>query len=458
MKLTFYGGAESVTGSNYMLEAGGIKILVDCGMFQGSDEAELKNYEPFPYKPSEISAVFLSHSHADHTGRLPKLFKEGFRGVLYATPPTLDMTFIALPDNLAIMTDEAKKQNRPPFYSAEDLNGIMGLAHGVGYGQETKLAPDLPAGQAGITVVLHDAGHILGSSIIEVRAEGKKVFFSGDLGNPPTPLLPPFEYPDDADYIVVESAYGNRIHEDRSTRKQKLRSIIKDTIHKGGVLMIPSFAMERTQELLFELEEMNKSGEIPRVPIFVDSPLAIKLTEVYQKYPDYFNKQAMDIVKSGADLFNFPGLKYSRTSEESKSINDVPAPKVIIAGSGMSNGGRILHHERRYLSDPNSTILFIGFQAEGTLGRKIFDGAKQIVIFGEPVEVKCRIEAIGGYSAHADQKMLLAWLARGAQAGHLKNVFTVQGEITSASALADLITADLHVPATVPAPDQTVEL
>ncbi|MBP9822520.1 MAG: MBL fold metallo-hydrolase, partial [Candidatus Pacebacteria bacterium] len=327
-KITFYGGAQSVTGSNYLLEVGGVKVLVDCGMFQGSSDSEEKNYGQFPYKPEELSAVFISHSHADHTGRLPKLFKEGFRGVLYATPPTLDMTFVALPDNLGLMTDAAKRTNHPVLFTQEDLDGVMGLAKAANYGEEINLGPNFSA-------VLHDAGHILGSSIIEFRAEGKKIYFSGDLGNPPTPLLRPFEYPVGADYIVVESAYGDRVHEDRSTRKEKLRSIVKETILKGGTLMIPSFAMERTQELLFELNEMSNSGEIPKVPMFLDSPLAIKLTEVYQKYPEYFNKDAKHIIESGDDLFNFPGLTYCRTSQDSKKINDVIGAKVVIAGSGM---------------------------------------------------------------------------------------------------------------------------
>ena len=451
MKITFYGGAQSVTGSNYLLEVGNVKVLVDCGMFQGSSDAEEKNYVPFPYKPAELAAVFLSHSHADHTGRLPKLHKEGFRGALYATPPTLDMTFVALPDNLALMTDSAKRANRQPFFSGEDLQGVMSLAQGINYGQEIQLGPNFSA-------VLHDAGHILGSSIIEFRAEGKKIYFSGDLGNPPTPLLRPFEFPLDADYIVIESAYGDRIHEDRSMRKEKLRSIVKETILKGGTLMIPSFAMERTQELLSELNAMHNAGEIPDVPMFLDSPLAIKLTEVYQKYPEYFNKEIKYVIDSGDDLFNFPGLVYCRTSEESKNINGVIGPKVIIAGSGMSAGGRILHHERRYLSDPNSTLLFIGFQAEGTLGRKIFDGAKEVSIFDEKIPIRCRVEAIGGYSAHADQPTLLSWVAKAAEAGHLKKVFAVQGETTSATTLAGLITTQFHIPAIIPISNQTVEL
>lgn len=451
MRITFYGGAQSVTGSNYLVETGDVKFLIDCGMFQGSLEQEARNYEPFPYDTADIKAVFLTHSHADHTGRLPKLYKDGFRGALYATPPTLDMTRIALPDNLTLLTAAAQRAGHPPLFTVQDLEGIMNLGEGVAYGKEIKLTNE-------VSVVLHDAGHILGSSIIEIRAEGKKIYFSGDLGNPPTPLLPSFEYPLDADYIIVESAYGNRVHEDRSQRLEKLRQTIKDTLARGGTLMIPSFAMERTQELLFELNGMVNAKEIPRVPMFIDSPLAIRMTEVYQKYPDYFNKEAMQLIKSGDDLFNFPGLKYMRTAEESKKINDVPEPKIIIAGSGMSNGGRIQHHERRYLSEPQSTILFIGFQVEGTLGRRILDGAPSVKIFDEVVPVRCHKVAIGGYSAHADQPLIIDWLDKGKAGGKLKKVFTVQGEEDSATVLANIIKQKLGVDALAPAFGQTIEL
>lgn len=456
MKLTFYGGAQSVTGSNYLLEAGGLKILIDCGMFQGSSESEAKNYNVFSYDAKDLDIVFLTHSHADHTGRLPKLYKEGFRGVVYSTPPTLDMTWVALPDNLSLMVEQAQRNNSQPIFSEEDLKGIMSLAKGVPYGEEIILSG--ASAENKVSAILHDAGHILGSSSVEIRAEGKRIYFSGDLGNPPTPLLKHFEYPIGADYIVVESAYGNRVHEDRSKRKEKLRSIIKDTIVRGGTLMIPSFAMERTQELLFELNNMHNEGEIPAVPMFIDSPLAIKLTEVYQRYQEYFNKEANSQINSGDDLFNFPGLQYSRTSEESKHINQVPAPKIIIAGSGMSTGGRILHHQRRYLPDENSTILFIGFQAEGTPGRRILDGAKEISIFEETIPVRCHVEAIGGYSAHADQPTLLSWIAKGAEAGNLKKVFVVQGEAMSSATLAQHIVDEVHVEATAPLAGETVEL
>jgi metallo-beta-lactamase family protein len=451
MKINFYGGAESVTGSNYVLEVGQSKIMVDCGMFQGSSDAEEKNYEKFPFDPVSINFVFLTHSHADHTGRLPKLFKEGFRGILYATPPTLDLTRVALPNNLSLMNDEAKKGNHEPLFSEEDLAGVLSLAQPLDYGKELNLID-------GVKVILHDSGHILGSAIVEIQAEGKRIYFSGDLGNPPTPLLKDFEYPEEANYILVESAYGNRVHEDRSKRREKLRTILKDTIINKGVLIIPSFALERTQELLFELNNMHNAGEIPEVPIFLDSPLAIKLTEVYQKYSKYFNKEAQGYLSTDNDVFNFPGLKYMLTTEESKQINNVPPPKIIIAGSGMSSGGRILHHERRYLSDRNSSILFLGFQAQGTLGRRIIDGAKEVKIFGENVSVNCTVKGIGGYSAHADQPTLLGWLSKGAQGGQLKKVFVVQGEIESATSLAAKIKEELMVDAIAPAPGQSFEL
>ena len=295
----------------------------------------------------------------------------------------------------------------------------------------------------------------MGSSIVEIQLtsqsqKSEKIYFTGDLGNPPTPLLRAPYYPNDADYVVIESAYGSRTHEDKDERKNILQKIIIETIQKGGVLMIPSFAMERTQELLYELNGLFNDKKIPRVPVFVDSPLAINLTEVYKKHSDYFNKETRYIINSGDDIFHFPGLKFTRSSEESKKINDVPGSKIIIAGSGMSTGGRILHHERRYLSDPNSTILFIGYQVKGSLGRRILDEEKEVKIFGEKISVNCKVEAIGGYSAHADSEGLLEWVKSANGEGKLKKVFIVQGEEESALALARKIERALDVDAVVP--------
>ncbi len=451
MKITFYGGAKTVTGANYLLDNGDLKILVDCGLNQGSKYSEDLNYEKFPYDPAEINFVFITHSHTDHTGRLPKLFKEGFQGKVYASKPTLDLIRKALPDNLNLMAEEAKKEGHEPLFELKDLDGVLDLAEGFDYEVPIDLS-------GGIRAILHDAGHILGSAIVEIVFDNKKIYFTGDLGNPPTPLLQPPYFPKDADYAVVESAYGSRIHEDRSTRKLILENVIKETILNGGTLMIPSFAMERTQELLYELNQLVNHNQIPRVPIYLDSPLATNLTEVYKKYPNYFNKTAHRVIESGDDIFNFPGLTFTRTVDESKSINNVKGPKIIIAGSGMSTGGRILHHEMRYLSDPNSAILFVGYQVQGSLGRRILDGDKEVKIFGEKISVNCKIHAIGGYSAHADQAMLLKWIASAGSGGKLKKVFVVQGEEESSKILAEKAKTDLKIDAIVPSQGESFEL
>ena len=451
MRITFYGGAKSVTGANYLLDSGDIKILVDCGLYQGSKYSEDFNYEKFAYNPTEINFVFLTHSHTDHVGRLPKLFKEGFRGRVIASKPTIDLASKALPDNLKIITEEAKREGREPIFELKDLDGVLGLAEGFNYEVPIVLG-------GGIVATLHDAGHILGSTIVEIDFDGKKIYFTGDLGNPPTPLLQSPYFPKDADYAVVESAYGSRVHEDRSVRKLMLENIIKETIINGGTLMIPSFAMERTQELLYELNQFVNHNQIPKVPIFVDSPLAINLTEVYKKHSSYFNKNAHHVIESGDDIFNFPGLIFTRTSDESKAINNVKGPKIIIAGSGMSMGGRILHHEMRYLSDPKSAILFVGYQVQGSLGRRILDGEKDVKIFGEKISVNCQIRAIGGYSAHADQTMLLKWIESAGSDGKLKKVFVVQGEEDSSTILAEKAKTDLKIEAVVPSQGESFAL
>lgn len=466
MKLFFYGGARSVTGANYIVEINGTKVMVDCGLFQGSKYAEDLNYEKFAYNPAEVDYVFITHSHTDHSGRLPKLYKEGFRGKVYATWPTLDMVRTALPDNLNLMKIESEKESKEPLFSAEDLEGVMKLSSGFEYEKEIKLGDS-------VTAKLHDAGHILGSSIVEIAyslgtinkssnpsslGSRRKIYFSGDLGNPPMPLLPSPTFVNDASYVVIESAYGARIHEDKAERKEILEDVIEETVTRGGTVMIPSFAMERTQELLYEMNELMMYNRIPKVPIFVDSPLASNLTEVYRKYPTYFSKEAVYLINSGDDIFNFPGLKFTITSEESKKISEIKGPKVIIAGSGMSNGGRILHHETKYLPDPNSAILFVGYQVKGSLGRRILDGEKEVKIYGQKVTVNCRVKAIGGYSAHADQNMLLTWISHASSEGKLKKVFVVQGEEEAAHAVADRIRNEVGVEAIVPETGDSFEL
>jgi len=447
MKLIFYGGAESVTGSNYYLESAGTKILVDCGLLQGSRYVERQNYEPFPYDPKEIAAVFVTHAHVDHTGKLPKLLKDGFRGKVYSTPPTKDFGELILLDSEHILREEAEREKLPPIYEAEDVLRLMEHWQAVPYHE--------PIEVGGFTVEFFDAGHILGSAFIKISAEGKNVAFSGDLGNFPEPIIHETESLPDVDYCLIESTYGNRVHKGTDEREEGLEDVIEDTVKSGGVLMIPAFAMERTQELLYNIHSLLEKGRIPKVPVFIDSPLAIKLTTVYKKYEKYFNKESQDLVRSGDDILNFPGLRLTLTTEQSKEINDVSPPKIIIAGSGMSNGGRILHHERRYLSDPKNCLLFVGYQGAGTLGRKILEGVKTVKIFGEEVPVRCSIRSLSSYSAHADQPRLLAWLAPRRQT--LKKVFVVQGESDSSEVLAQKIRDDLAITAEVPkAKDEAV--
>ena len=448
MKLTFYGGTGEATGSNYVLESGGIKIMVDCGLHQGGHYAEQENFEAFPYDPKSITAVFVTHSHLDHIGRLPSLVKAGFAGAIYSTHATKDFAEAMLLDSEHLLASEAEREGRPVLYDTRDVEHARTLWHGLNYHQLVTAGP--------FTVELYDAGHILGSAIVKVKAEGKTIVFSGDLGNFPALIIKPTETIDAADYCLIESTYGDRIHEDVDKRREMLERTIEDTVKAGGTLMIPTFAMERTQELLFTLHGLFEEGRIPRIPVYIDSPLAIKLTAVYKKHEDDFNRETQNIVKSGDDILNFPGLRLTLTSEQSKEINEVMPPKIIIAGSGMSNGGRILHHELRYLPDPKSTILFVGYQAEGTLGRTILEGAQEVTIFGEKVPVRCHVVNIPGYSAHADQPHLLKWLS--AMKGSVKKVFVVQGDQSSSEVLMHKIQDDLAIAAEVPVRNESVEL
>jgi metallo-beta-lactamase family protein len=455
MKLTFYGGAKDITGSNYLLESGSEKILIDCGLHQGSSYAEKLNYEPFPYNPKEIEAVLITHSHIDHIGRLPQLFKAGFRGKIFSTPPTKDFAEQLLIDSEHILAKDAEEKKLKPIYDLDDMNKTMSLWQTVDYHKKFKIGP----AAAGFEIEFYDAGHIIGSSFIVVSTEGKKIVFSGDLGNVSEPLVKDTETIADVDYVLIESAYGGRIHEALEARKDVLEDLIEDTVKNKGVLMIPAFAMERTQELLFELNELVENGRIPKVPIFIDSPLAIKLTSVYKKYsenPKYFDEEAISLFRRNDTIFNFPGLKLTLSTEQSKEINDVPPPKVIIAGAGMSHGGRILHHERRYLSDPKSAILFIGYQVKGSLGRRILDRAKSVKIFGEEVPVRCRVENISGYSAHADQRKLISWLRP--MRLKLKKVFIVQGEEDQMILFAQKVRDELAVETIIPSLGEEIML
>jgi len=452
MKLTFYGGAKFVTGANYLLEDGGGKILIDCGLKQGSRFCERSNFEKFEYDPSIVDALFVTHAHIDHIGRIPKLFKEGFRGKVYSTPPTKDFAKHLLLDSQHLLSRDSKEQGKEDIYTEEDINNALSNWDVVPYHQKIE--------QSGFTVEFYDAGHVLGSSIVYITSsDGKKIVFSGDLGNSPAPLIRERETIDDADYVLMESTYGARVHEDRLERKSILEDVIEETIHAGGTLMIPAFALERTQQLLFEFNELVENGRIPQVPVFIDSPLAIRLTEVFKKYAkdnNYFNDEVIKTEKSGDAIFDFPGLEFTLNTGQSKNIARVKQPKVIIAGAGMSNGGRIIHHEKLYLPDPKSTLLFIGYQANGSMGRRILNGDKKVKILGEEVHVNAKLRAIGGYSAHADQPALLSWLTP--MKKNIKKVFLIQGEEDQMIVLSHKIRDNLALDVEIPSPGDTVVL
>ena len=439
-RLTFCGGAGSVTGANFLLEIDGKKILIDCGLVQGLEIADELNWADFLYDPKDIDILFITHAHIDHIGKIPKLIHEGFKGKIYSTRPTRELTKPMLLDTANILSKN-KEFDLGGIYSEENINKIFLSWLSYDYHQVIDLTPDLK-------VVFKDAGHVLGSAMIEFSYKGKKILFTGDLGNSPSPLLPDTEKVTDIDYLIMESVYGDRNHESRSDRRNMLAKVIKDNYKRKGALLIPTFSLERSQELLFELNNLLEEKKIPIMPIYLDSPLAIQLTEIFKNNKDYFNNTAKKVLSKDKYLFDFPGLHSTLHSDESKLINESPNPKVIIAGSGMSSGGRIVHHERHFLPDPNNTILLTGYQAVGTLGRFILDGVKRVRITGEDVEVRARVENILGYSGHKDSDGLLQFVSDLEE--KVQKIFVVMGEPKSAMFLVQKIKDNLGLKAYAP--------
>ncbi len=448
LKLSFCAGTGSVTGANFLLEGEGKKFLIDCGLEQGTSLADETNWSAFPYNPSEIDILFITHAHIDHIGRIPKLVHDGFKGKIYSTDATRDLADPLLHDTVAILGHN-QEYKLGDIYTEENLQKALSLWEGVPYHQQINI-------DHGFSVRFLDSGHILGSAMMEMTYNNKKILFTGDLGNSPSPLLRDTEIINDVDYVIMESVYGNRNHEDRDERKKKLEAAIEDNYKRGGVLVVPTFSLERSQELLFEINDLVEHKRIPQMPIFFDSPLAIRLTKIYHKYEKYFNDNARAFIKGGDDIFVFPGLKSTFDTSDSKEIVHMPNPKVVIAGSGMSNGGRILHHEKNYLPDPKNTLLLTGFQSLGTMGRAILEGAREVRINGMMVPVNAKIVKIDGYSGHKDSDHLVSFVENFAD--KVKKVYVVMGEPKSSLFLVQRLRDYLAVQAEAPNQGDVVEL
>ena len=473
MKITFLGATKTVTGSNFLVEAAGKKFLVDCGMWQGREDIEIQNGEDFEYNPAEIDFMLLTHAHIDHSGRIPKLYNEGFRNKIYAHKATCDLCTLMLPDSGHIQEAEIEWKNRkrirkgekelPPLYTAEDALKSLEVFEPVKYDEIVEITPD-------IHVRFNDAGHMLGSSIIElwVKEDGKetKTVFTGDLGNNDIPLLSEPTMIESTDYLVMESTYGSRLHLRNEEKAKMFLDIVSETLDNGGTVVIPSFAVGRTQEILYEINKLKdiitdeefkrRYKTLMKSPVYVDSPLAISATEVFKENMELFDEETQAQIMQGDNPLEFPGLEFTRTADESKALNEDPKSSIIISASGMCEVGRIKHHLKHNLWNPKSTILFVGYQAPGTLGYSIVNGAKKVKIFGEEIAVNARIEYIEGYSGHADQEGLMNFIY--SFITKPKHIFLVHGEPESQDILQAKIEEERKIGVTVPEFGETYEL
>lgn len=441
-KITFLGATGTVTGSKYLLETDGKKLLIDCGMFQGLKQLRLRNWADFPVDPTSIDTVILTHAHIDHTGYLPKLVQMGFKGTVYATPATMDLSAIMLPDSAHLQEEDAKYANKKqftkhapamPLYNITDAQNSLELFQALPYGKVEQLSPN-------VTLCYRDAGHILGSAFVDIRItteDGeRRILFSGDLGRPGQPILRDPHTVFGTDYLVLESTYGDRLH-GQTDKKTDLARIINESYKRGGVLVVPSFAVGRTQELLFSIRELEEEKRIPVMPVFVDSPMAINATNIFMKNAQDHDLESKVAELKGIDILKTADLRFTQTPDQSKGINNIAGRAIIISASGMVTGGRILHHLFNRLENPNNTVLFIGYQAEGTRGRTILEGADTVKIHGQQIPVRAHIEQISGFSAHADYNEILAWLSSFNEAP--RKIFIVHGEISQSRALGERI-------------------
>jgi metallo-beta-lactamase family protein len=459
MRVQFWGAAGTVTGSMHLLEVGGRKILLDCGLYQGRRKEAFERNRSLPFDASQIDAVVLSHAHVDHSGNLPSLVRAGFRGSIYSTSATRDLCAYMLVDSAHLQENDVKyvnkrrrKQGKKPFeplYTKEDAVETLKSFHSIDYDHPFEPVP-------GVTVRFRDAGHILGSAIVAVEAneKGRKscLVFSGDLGRRGLPILRDPRVFEGADYVIMESTYGDRLHEGGGGAKALLRQTVADALESGGVLLIPAFAVGRTQEIVYRLNELWEARELPHIDVFVDSPLAVNATDVFRVHPECYDDEYLKMMVSDSDRdpLRFDGLQYVRSTDGSRALNTRDEPAVIISASGMCEGGRILHHLKHHATRPESIVLFVSFQAEHTLGRRIMNGDNPVRIYGEYYEIAASVRKAEGYSAHADRDGLLRWASRVQESGNVRQIFLVHGEHEGLTALAagleDGGAADVRIP------------
>ncbi len=466
MNIKFHGAAKMVTGSNFLIETKNYKILIDCGLFQGNKAVERMNEDDFPYIPSEIDFLILTHAHIDHSGRIPKLVKEGFTGRIFCTNPTYDLAKIMLKDSAHIQESDAEWENKrreragkelvTPLYTKRDAENSLNYFEPYFLDQKIKVNEN-------ITIRFKDAGHILGSAIVELwiveDERVTKLVFSGDLGVKGRPILNDPEFIQEADYLIVESTYGNSLHDSYKGSIEDLIEIIDTTALRGGTVIIPSFAVGRTQELIYKLNEYYEYKDVEehmRIPIYIDSPMAVEATKAFQKNSSSFNNEARDLILSGDNPFEFKNLRYIESQEESKLLNKYEFPKVIISASGMATGGRILHHLKHNLWNYKNSLVFVGYQAEGTLGRNILDGARKVKLLGEDIGVALQVHNLEGFSAHADKEGILNWINGFTKKP--KEIFIVHGEIEASTELAESIKERFNIKTTIPELDDKFKI
>jgi metallo-beta-lactamase family protein len=438
MKVSFHGACREVTGSCILIETGKTKFLVDCGMFQ-DDKSTFKNEEDFAFNPSEIDFVLLTHAHVDHCGRVPKLYKDGFRGKIYCSQPTREISRAMLLDSANVFLKDKKIS---PIYFENDVWGVMPHFQYLPYNKETAVSSD-------VRIKLRDAGHVLGSVVFEVLINKKKLVFSGDLGNYPAPIVRDPEIVAGADVVFLESTYGYGVHEPREAGREKLKQAIIDTANKKGVLMIPVFALERSQEMIFELKRLLTKGEIPPIPVFLDSPLASQVTDIYREFAHLFDEEAMKLMGKGEDLFDFRGLKFVKKPGQAKKISKAKGAKIVLAGSGMCDGGRIGSYLKKNLDNSRNKLLLVSFQVEGTLGSVLAGGAKEVKIEKQRVRVRADVSSLSSFSSHADQRQLAEWVSK-IKNPQPKTIFLNHGEEKSILALKEVLEKELRINCCIP--------